>query len=50
MTLTEDYEPLKGKRLEILGSDGTVKAGWKPPIDDQETVTAIPEDAIRQTR
>ena len=38
MTLMEDYQPLKGKRLEILGPDGTVKAGWKPPVDGQETV------------
>ena len=38
MTLMEDYQPLKEKRLEILEPDGTVKAGWKPPIDDQETV------------
>ena len=38
MTLMEDYQPLKGQRLEILGPDGTVKAGWKPPVDGQETV------------
>src|SRR5512139_3924054 len=38
MTLMEDYQSLKKRRLEILGPDGKVKAGFTPPVDDQETV------------
>jgi pyruvate dehydrogenase E1 component alpha subunit len=39
MSLMEEYNPLKGKRLEILQPDGTLKQGMKAPIDDQTTFT-----------
>ena len=39
MSLMEEYDPLKGKRLEILQPDGTLKQGLKAPIDDQTTFT-----------
>jgi len=38
MTLTQEYHPLKGRRLEILRPDGTLQSGFKAPIDDQETL------------
>jgi pyruvate dehydrogenase E1 component alpha subunit len=39
MSLMEEYNPLKGKRLEILQPDGTLKQGMKAPLDDQTTFT-----------
>src|SRR4030067_3568796 len=39
MSLMEEDNPLKGKRLEILQPDGTLKQGMKAPIDDQTTFT-----------
>jgi pyruvate dehydrogenase E1 component alpha subunit len=39
MGLMEDYNPLKGKMFQILKPDGTLQADWKPPIDDQTTLT-----------
>ena len=38
MSLMEDYDPLKGKMFQILKPDGTLQAGQKPPINDQETL------------
>jgi pyruvate dehydrogenase E1 component alpha subunit len=37
MGLMEDYNPLKGKMFQILKQDGTLQAGMKPPLNDQET-------------
>jgi pyruvate dehydrogenase E1 component alpha subunit len=37
MGLMEDYQPLKGKMFQMLQPDGTLQAGMKPPISDQET-------------
>jgi len=39
MGLFEDYDPLKGKMVQILKPDGTLQPGLKPPIDDKETLT-----------
>ena len=39
MSLMEEYNPLKGKRLEILQPDGTLKQGMKAPLDDKVTFT-----------
>ena len=38
MGLMEDYDPLKGKMLQILNPDGTLQSGQKPPINHQETL------------
>src|SRR5512139_2358689 len=38
MSLSEDYDPLKGKMFQVLKPDGTLQTGMKPPIDDQETL------------
>ena len=38
MSLTDEYNPLKGKTLRILKPDGTLESGMTPPIDDQETL------------
>jgi pyruvate dehydrogenase E1 component alpha subunit len=38
MGLFEDYDPLKGKMFQILKPDGSLNAGEKPPISDQETL------------
>lgn len=38
MSLLEEYDPLKGKMLQILKPDGTLQSGQKPPINDQETL------------
>ena len=37
MGLMEDYDPLRGKMFQVLKPDGTVEAGEKIPIGDQET-------------
>jgi pyruvate dehydrogenase E1 component alpha subunit len=37
MSLFEDYPPLKGEMFQILKPDGTLKAGEKTPLNDQET-------------
>jgi pyruvate dehydrogenase E1 component alpha subunit len=37
MSLFEDYQPLKGKMLQILKPDGTLQPDQRPPISDQET-------------
>jgi pyruvate dehydrogenase E1 component alpha subunit len=39
MGLFEEYNPLKGKMFQILSPDGTLVPDWKPPINDQETLT-----------
>jgi pyruvate dehydrogenase E1 component alpha subunit len=38
MSLMDEYNPLKGRMLKILKSDGTLEPGASPPIDDQETL------------
>jgi len=38
MSLSENYNPLEGKMLQILKPDGTIQPGEKPPIDEKETV------------
>ena len=37
MSLFEDYPPLRGEMFQILKPDGTLKAGEKAPLNDQET-------------
>ena len=39
MSLAEQYDPLKGRRFQILRADGTLQEGEKVPLDDQETLT-----------
>jgi pyruvate dehydrogenase E1 component alpha subunit len=39
MSLMEECNPLKGKRLEILQPDGTLKQGMRAPLDDQTAFT-----------
>jgi pyruvate dehydrogenase E1 component alpha subunit len=39
MSLFENYPPLKGEMFQILRPDGTLKAGEKAPLNDQETLT-----------
>jgi len=39
MSLTEDYDPLKGKMFQILKPDGTLPSGEKAPLSDEETFT-----------
>jgi len=41
MGLMEDYHPLKGKMFQMLQADGTLQAGMKPPISDQETLSLL---------
>jgi pyruvate dehydrogenase E1 component alpha subunit len=37
MSLTEDYDPLKGKMFQILKPDGTFHPGEKPSLNEKET-------------
>ena len=46
MSLMEEYNPLKGKRLEILQPDGTLKQGMKAPLDDQDHLHSVSTDAL----
>jgi pyruvate dehydrogenase E1 component alpha subunit len=39
MSLTEDYDPLKGKMFQILKPDGTLPSGERAPLSDEETLT-----------
>jgi len=38
MSLMEEYDPLKGKMFQMLRPDGTLQAGMKAPLNDQETL------------
>ena len=38
MSLFEDYDPLKGKMLQILKPDGTLQPEGKAPIDEKEAL------------
>jgi pyruvate dehydrogenase E1 component alpha subunit len=38
MSLTEEYDPLRGRMFQALKPDGTLHSGLKPPINDQETL------------
>jgi len=38
MSLMEEYHPLKGKMFQMLKPDGSLQAGMKAPLKDQETL------------